>query len=111
MIPKLPLRLRCDKKRMASHAATVLGRAVRETGQALERLGLSVIEKPLFKEPFSRHRNVANLFDKCVPRATAAGLAPVASVHTPYWRHPACAMRTWPMVGQHAPPPSAPPLR
>jgi hypothetical protein len=53
---------------MASHAATVLGKALRESGQALERLGLNVLEKPVFKEAFSRHRNVANLFDKCVPR-------------------------------------------
>ena len=56
---------------MAAHAGAVLGRALRESGQALERLGLRAIEKPVFKEAFSRHRNVMNLFEKCV-RATAA---------------------------------------
>jgi hypothetical protein len=62
---------------MASHATAVLGRAIRESGQALERLGMNVLEKPLFKEAFSRHRNVANLFDKCV----ACCLPPPPSNH------------------------------
>ena len=77
-------------------------RAIRETGQALERLGASFVaslprlphalsrpralpcfcppptpaglralENPVFKEPFSRHRAVMNLFDKCVLCACA----------------------------------------
>ncbi len=47
-----------------AHASAVIGRAIRESGQALERLGLSALEKPIFKEHFSRHRNVSALFDK-----------------------------------------------
>ena len=97
---------------MASHATTMLGKALRESGQALERLGLNVLEKPVFKEAFSRHRNVANLFDKCVPRAQLQAWPQWPACNPPYWHHPACAMRTWLMVGQHAPPPpSAPTLR
>ena len=41
-----------------------LGRALRETGSAIDRIGLRALEKPLFKEPFARHRPVMNLFDK-----------------------------------------------
>lgn len=47
--------------RKATH---VLGRAFRETGQALDRLGLTVAENEIYKETFSRHRPVMNLFDQ-----------------------------------------------
>jgi hypothetical protein len=35
---------------MLERAFFVFGRAVRETGQAIERVGLKVVDKPLFKE-------------------------------------------------------------
>lgn len=42
----------------------LLGKALRETGQAIDRVGLTISGNELFKETFSRHRNVMNLFDK-----------------------------------------------
>jgi len=65
-----------------------LGRAVRETGAALDTLGLRVLEKPVFKEPFSRHRAVSNLFEKhpavegdvfVAPNATVVGRVVLAT--------------------------------
>ena len=44
--------------------SNVFGRALRETGQALDRLGLTIAENDIFKDTFSRHRTVMNLFDK-----------------------------------------------
>lgn len=40
------------------------GKALRETGQAIDRVGLTVSGDEIFKETFSRHRPVMNLFDK-----------------------------------------------
>jgi hypothetical protein len=45
-------------------AVHLFGRALRETGQALDRLGLVVAENEIFNETYSRHRNVMNLFDE-----------------------------------------------
>ncbi|RYY88705.1 hypothetical protein EON63_01945 [archaeon] len=45
-------------------AVHLLGRAFRETGQAMDRLGLAVAEKDLYKDTFARHRSVMNLYDK-----------------------------------------------
>lgn len=45
-------------------AVHLFGKAFRETGQALDRLGLKVAEHDIYKETFSRHRPVMNLFDK-----------------------------------------------
>ena len=44
--------------------SNLFGRALRETGQALDRLGLVVAQNEIFKDTFSRHRSVMNLFDK-----------------------------------------------
>ena len=41
-----------------------LGRAFRETAQALDRLGLMVGNKNSFLENYARNRPVMNLFDK-----------------------------------------------
>lgn len=41
-----------------------LGRALRETGQAVDRYGLKAAESEVFNETFSRHRPVMRLFDK-----------------------------------------------
>ena len=47
--------------RRATH---LFGRALRETGQAMDRLGLTFSSNEIYKETFSRHRPVMNLFDK-----------------------------------------------
>ena len=39
-----------------------IGSALRETGQALDRIGLTVTGNESFKESYSRHRPVMNLF-------------------------------------------------
>lgn len=57
-----------------------LGRALRETGQAIDRIGLRMLEKPLFKEPFSRHRNIMNLYNKHPWTSPDVFVAPNASV-------------------------------
>ena len=36
----------------------------RATGQALDRVGLTVSGTELFKETYARHRPIMNLFDK-----------------------------------------------
>lgn len=45
-------------------AVHLLGKAFRETGQAMDRLGLTVAENEIYKETFARHRPVMNLFDQ-----------------------------------------------
>jgi hypothetical protein len=47
--------------RRATH---LFGRALRETGQAIDRLGLTFSSNEIYKETFSRHRSVMNLYDK-----------------------------------------------
>jgi len=44
--------------------SNLLGRALRETGQALDRVGLTISGNEIFKETYSRHRSVMNIFDK-----------------------------------------------
>ncbi|KAF1784606.1 Trimeric LpxA-like [Phytophthora cactorum] len=57
-----------------------LGRCVRETGQALDRLGLRVLNDNSFKEKFSRHRQVMALYDKRPKIAHDVWVAPNATV-------------------------------
>jgi len=57
-----------------------LGRMARETGQALDHVGLRALEKPIFKETFSRHRAVMNLYEHHPDVATDSFIAPNASV-------------------------------
>ncbi len=45
-------------------ATHLFGRALRETGQAMDRLGLTFSNNEIYKETFSRHRAVMNLYDK-----------------------------------------------
>lgn len=42
----------------------LFGRALRETGQAIDRLGLRVVNSELYRETYSRHRPIMTLFDK-----------------------------------------------
>lgn len=57
-----------------------LGRALRETGQHIDQIGLRAIDKPIFKEPFSRHRSVMNLFQKFPNVEPNVFVAPSATV-------------------------------
>lgn len=57
-----------------------LGRALRETGQHIDQIGLRAINKPIFTEPFSRHRSVMNLFQKFPTLEPNVFVAPSASV-------------------------------
>lgn len=57
-----------------------LGRALRETGAAIDRIGLQAIEKPIFKEPFSRHRTIMNLYHKRPAVETDVFVAPNAAI-------------------------------
>eukprot|EP00591_Stephanopyxis_turris_P006169 CAMPEP_0195523344 /NCGR_PEP_ID=MMETSP0794_2-20130614/22394_1 /TAXON_ID=515487 /ORGANISM="Stephanopyxis turris, Strain CCMP 815" /LENGTH=230 /DNA_ID=CAMNT_0040653323 /DNA_START=82 /DNA_END=774 /DNA_ORIENTATION=+ len=56
------------------------GRALRETGQALEHLGLRVQKNDVFKQNFSRHRTVMGVYDKQPSISTDSYVAPSASV-------------------------------
>jgi len=57
-----------------------LGKAARETGQALDRLGCRLQGVTGFKEDLSRHRTLMNLFDKTPVIEDSAFVAPSASV-------------------------------
>lgn len=65
---------------MFRKAGHLFGRALRETGQALDRLGLTISGNELFKETFSRHRPIMNLYDKRPVIAVDSFIAPSASV-------------------------------
>jgi hypothetical protein len=45
-------------------ATHLFGKALRETGQAVDRVGLTFANNEIFNETFSRHRPVMSLFDK-----------------------------------------------
>lgn len=53
---------------------------LRETGQAVDRLGCRILGNNAFKEQLSRHRTVMNLGDKVPGMTTTTFLAPSASV-------------------------------
>mmetsp|Transcript_9774 Transcript_9774/g.35806 ORF Transcript_9774/g.35806 Transcript_9774/m.35806 type:complete len:254 (-) Transcript_9774:123-884(-) len=57
-----------------------LGYAVRETGQALDRLGLTLQGSRIFREELSRHRTILPLFGKVPSVPASAFVAPSASV-------------------------------
>jgi gamma-carbonic anhydrase len=57
-----------------------VGRAFRETGQALDRAGLRATGDTSFREKFSRHRQIMNLFNKRPYLANDSFVAPCASV-------------------------------
>mmetsp|Transcript_13330 Transcript_13330/g.42292 ORF Transcript_13330/g.42292 Transcript_13330/m.42292 type:complete len:257 (-) Transcript_13330:110-880(-) len=65
---------------MAGRILYSLGYMVRETGQALDRLGMRLQGNEAFKEQLSRHRTVMNLFDKSPVLPASAFVAPSASV-------------------------------
>jgi hypothetical protein len=49
---------------MIRQGISLFGKALRETGQALDRVGLRIAEKELFNETFSRHRQLMTIFNK-----------------------------------------------
>jgi len=57
-----------------------VGRALRETGQALDRLGLRAQNNLIFQQKVSRHRAVMNLYEKRPNTANDVFIAPSASV-------------------------------
>eukprot|EP00938_MAST-03A_sp_MAST-3A-sp1_P002108 g2108.t1 len=57
-----------------------LGRCLRETGQALDRVGVRAQGKESFKEAFSRHRSVMGVYDRLPEIASDSWVAPSASV-------------------------------
>ena len=57
-----------------------VGRGVRETGQALERMGARAQDNWIFQEKLCRHRAVMNLFDQRPKLAAGTFVAPNASV-------------------------------
>ena len=61
-------------------AMRTLGKALRETGQAVERMGMRAQDNFSFAHPFCRHRAVMNLFDQRPFLARNAFVAPNASV-------------------------------
>mmetsp|Transcript_4633 Transcript_4633/g.8784 ORF Transcript_4633/g.8784 Transcript_4633/m.8784 type:complete len:253 (+) Transcript_4633:88-846(+) len=59
---------------------TMLGSMLRETGQALDRLGCRIIGNSAFKEQLNRHRTVMNLGEKIPGMTSSTFVAPSASV-------------------------------
>ena len=57
-----------------------LGRCLRETGQALDRVGVRAQGSEKFREMFSRHRAVMGVYDKLPEIADDSWVAPSASV-------------------------------
>ena len=61
-------------------AMRTLGKALRETGQAVERMGMRAQDNFSFAHPFCRHRAVMNLFDQRLKLSAGVFVAPNASV-------------------------------
>ncbi|KAJ1441775.1 hypothetical protein B484DRAFT_427032 [Ochromonadaceae sp. CCMP2298] len=61
-------------------ATHLFGKALRETGQAVDRVGLTFANNEIFNETFSRHRPVMSLFDKMPAVAAGVFVAPNATV-------------------------------
>eukprot|EP01122_Echinamoeba_exundans_P004942 TRINITY_DN15143_c0_g1_i1.p1 TRINITY_DN15143_c0_g1~~TRINITY_DN15143_c0_g1_i1.p1 ORF type:complete len:252 (-),score=72.57 TRINITY_DN15143_c0_g1_i1:256-1011(-) len=58
----------------------VAGRALRETGQALDRAGCALAGNFAYKEQLNRHRRIMNLYDKAPKVGSNTFIAPNASV-------------------------------
>jgi len=61
-------------------AAHLFGTAIRESGQALDRLGLMITGNDIYKEVFSRHRPIMKIYDKNPILAVDTFVAPNASI-------------------------------
>ena len=81
-------------------AVVGIGKALRDTGQSIERMGCRAQDNWIFQEKFCRHRAVMNLFDQKPKMAPNVFVAPNASVignveikpNSSIWcvPHPAC---------------------
>ena len=65
---------------MSSSFTRELGRCVRETGQALDRLGMRAAGDTSFRERFCRHRQIMNLFNKRPWLSNDSFVAPSAAL-------------------------------
>mmetsp|Transcript_6870 Transcript_6870/g.10776 ORF Transcript_6870/g.10776 Transcript_6870/m.10776 type:complete len:237 (-) Transcript_6870:361-1071(-) len=65
---------------MAGQVAYKLGLMIRETGQALDRLGSRLQGNYAFREKLSRHRTLMNLYDKKPRVGSESFVAPSASL-------------------------------
>ncbi|KAK1422250.1 hypothetical protein QVD17_25230 [Tagetes erecta] len=61
-------------------AAYTVGFWIRETGQAMDRLGSRLQGNNFFKQQLSRHRTLMNVYDKAPVAAKDAFVAPSASI-------------------------------
>ena len=57
-----------------------VGKALRDTGQAVERMGMRAQDNWIFQEKLCRHRAVMNLYDQRPALGAATFVAPNASV-------------------------------
>jgi hypothetical protein len=51
---------------MLRRVGHLFGKALRETGQALDRAGLRIADNEIFRETYSRHRPIMTLYDKVI---------------------------------------------
>ena len=65
---------------MLRRVTVAIGRGFRETGQAIERMGMRAQDNWIFQEKLCRHRAVMNLFDQRPKLGAAVFVAPNASV-------------------------------
>lgn len=65
---------------MLRNAVVTVGKAFRETGQAIERMGMRAQDNWIFLEKYCRHRAVMNLFDQRPKLDHTVFVAPNASV-------------------------------
>ena len=65
---------------MLRRVTVAVGRGLRETGQALDRMGMRAQDNWLFSEKLCRHRAVMNLFDQRPNIGAAVFVAPNASI-------------------------------
>ena len=57
-----------------------IGTALRETGQALDRIGCSMQGSNAFREAISKHRTIMGIYEKTPALPRAGFIAPSASV-------------------------------
>jgi carbonic anhydrase/acetyltransferase-like protein (isoleucine patch superfamily) len=60
--------------------SNVFAKAIRETGQVMDRLGLIIEGNEIFKETYTRHRPLCKLFDKKPVLGAGVFVAPSAAV-------------------------------
>ena len=63
-----------------NRVSNLFGKAIRETGQAMDRVGLTLVGNEIFQETYSRHRPLVKLFDKAPVVGASAFVAPNAAL-------------------------------